>query len=190
MTLPPWPADPPAFGQVRLRVVDEGDAAMACELSTDPYVPKTGSLPGNATMQEAAAWVVRQQGRRAEGAGFSFTIARRSDDVAIGHCGLWLKELDEGRASAGYAIIPSKRGQGYGVDALMALTAFAWTVPGLSRVELFIEPCNTASRRMAERVGYREEEVLVGHRLIGGEHRDMILCALARVDTGGDDSGV
>lgn len=190
MTLPPWPADPPAFGQVVLRAVDERDAAMARELSIDPYVPQTGSLPGNATSLEASAWVGRQQKRHAEAAGFSFTIARRSDDVAIGHCGLWLKELDEGRASAGYAIIPSKRKQGYGADALMALTAFAWTVPGLHRIELFIEPWNTASRRMAERAGYREEEALVGHQLIGGENRDMVLCALARVDAGGDDSGV
>ena len=38
-----------------------------------------------------------------KGTGFSFTIARRTEEFAIGHCGLWLKDLDEEQASAGYA---------------------------------------------------------------------------------------
>ncbi|RCS91438.1 GNAT family N-acetyltransferase [Brevibacterium aurantiacum] len=181
MTLPPWPAESPAHGQVLLRAVEARDAAMAQSLSTDPYVPQTGSLPGDATVREALAWVGRQQKRHAEGAGFSFTIARRSDDVAIGHCGLWLKDLDEGRASAGYAVAPSERGRGYAAEALAALTEFAWTVPGLRRVELFIEPWNDGSIRTAERAGYVREEGLQGrHRKVGGERRDMILFASVR----------
>lgn len=86
MTLPPWPAEALASGQVLLRAVDARNVAMARQLSTDPYVPQKGSLPGDATMQEASDWVERQQGRHAERAGFSFTIARRTDDFAIGHC--------------------------------------------------------------------------------------------------------
>ena len=180
MTLPPWPAEPPACGQVLLRAVEARDAAMAQQLSTDPYVPQTGSLPGNATMQEARDWVERQQGRHAEGAGFSLTIARRSDDFAIGHCGLWLKELNEGRASAGYALAPSERGCGYAAEALAALTEFGWTVPGVQRIDLFIEPWNIASIRTAERAGYVREELLVSHQLVGGERRDMILYSSVR----------
>ncbi len=154
---------------------------MAQSLSTDPYVPQTGSLPGNATVQEAMAWVGRQQKRHAEGAGFSFTIARRSDDVAIGHCGLWLKDLDEGRASAGYAIAPFARRRGYAAEALAALTEFAWTVPGLHLVELFIEPWNDPSIRTAERAGYVRKQGLQGrHRKVGGERRDMVLFASVR----------
>ncbi len=34
---------------------------MARELSTDPYVPLTGSLPSCATEYEAKAWVRRQR---------------------------------------------------------------------------------------------------------------------------------
>lgn len=185
MTLPPWPADAPTFGQVLLRAVEERDAAMARQLSTDPYVPQTGSLPGNATMQEASDWVARQQGRHAEGAGFSFTIARCSDDVAIGHCGLWLKDLDEGRASGGYAIAPAQRGRGYAADALAALTEFAWTVPGVQRIELFIEPWNAASIRTAEHAGYLREGLLPDCQMVGGQSRDMLLYAAARPQNGG-----
>ena len=145
MTLPPWPAEPPACGQVLLRAVEARDAAMAQQLSTDPYVPQTGSLPGNATMQEASDWVERQQGRHAEGTGFSFTIARRTEEFAIGHCGLWLKDLDEERASAGYAVAPSERGRGYAAEALAALTEFGWTVPG-------VQPDRTIHRTVEHRI--------------------------------------
>lgn len=190
MTLPPWPADSPTFGRVQLRAVEGRDAAMAQSLSTDPYVPQTGSLPGNSTPQEAMAWVGRQQRRHAEGAGFSFTIARRSDDVAIGHCGLWLKELDAGRASAGYAIVPSGRGCGYAADALIALTEFAWSVAGLARVELFIEPWNAASIRTAEHAGYvREEGNVVRNQKRGGARRDMVLYVSSGWGAGSDDTG-
>lgn len=189
MRLPRWPADRPAHGRISLRAVEGRDIPMARELSTDPYVPQAGSLPGNATEQEAGAWVERQRRRHSEGAGFSFTIARRSGDVAIGHCGLWLKELGEGRATAGYAITPSMRNQGYASEALTALTEFAWTVFGLHRIVLFIEPWNSASLRTAERVGYLREGVLDSHQMIGGESRDVILYAAIRPNAGSERNG-
>lgn len=111
-SLPSWPATPPTSGRVELRAVSPADLRMAQELSTDPYVPKTGSLPARASEDEALAWVERQQRRHAERAGFSFTIVDASVDGAVGHCGLWLKDLGEGQATAGYAIVPSARGRG------------------------------------------------------------------------------
>lgn len=178
--LPPWPLTDPEFGAIRLRRVELRDAVMARDLSTDPYVPLTGTLPGHASREEAESWVRRQQGRHAEGRGFSFTIARRSDDEAVGNCGLWLKDLADGRASAGYAIAPSSRHRGYAAEALVALTNFAWIIPGLSRVELFIEPGNTGSLRTADRAGYVRERVLVEHQEVGGIWRDMVLFMAAR----------
>lgn len=177
---PPWPVTSPARGRVRLRAVEARDSAMARELSTDPYVPLTGSLPSCATEQQAKAWVSRQQKKHREGTGFSFTIARRTDDDAVGHCGLWLKELREGRATAGYAIVPSQRKQGLASEALALLTEFAWTIPGLHRVALLIEPWNVSSLRTAENAGYVREGVPAGHQMIGGERRDMVLYAAIR----------
>ena len=46
--LPPWPAEPIAYGPVALRQLYDRDVPMVRELSTDPYVPLIGSLPANA----------------------------------------------------------------------------------------------------------------------------------------------
>lgn len=180
--LPPWPATPPAYGRVKLRAVTEDDLRMAQELSIDPCVPKTGSLPAHATEDEALAWVKRQQGRYSERAGFSFAIVDVSAGKAVGHCGLWVKDLDEGRATAGCSVVPSARGRGLAADALSALTEFGWTVPGLFRIALYIEPWNAGSIRTAERAGYAYEGMLRSHHVIAGERRDMLLYAAVRPD--------
>jgi RimJ/RimL family protein N-acetyltransferase len=178
---PPWPLSPPAHGGVVLRKAREDDLAMARELATDPYVPTIGTLPPHADEAEALAWIHRQHARYEEGTGFSFAIADADTDAAVGQCGLWLRELGEGRASAGYSVAPSARGRGYAADALMALTAFGWTVPGLFRIELYIEPWNAGSIRTAERAGYVREGLLRSHQAIGGVRRDMLLYANIRV---------
>ena len=175
--LPPWPAVPPRYGPVILRMFSDRDVAMARELATDPYVPLVGSLPANASEQQALEWIARQRGRLAEGAGFSFAIAEADTDRAVGAIGLWLRSLAQGRASAGYSVAPSARGRGIAAAALTALTSFAWSIDDLHRVELYIEPWNTASVRTAERAGYQREGLLRSHQEIGGRRRDMLLYA-------------
>ncbi|HLS32669.1 MAG TPA: GNAT family protein, partial [Brevibacterium sp.] len=175
--LPPWPERPLVGERVALRRADARDAPMARSLSADPYVPAIGSLPPEATDEQARAWIARQRDSRDRGAGFSFTIVDRRADAAVGNCGLWLRELAEGRASAGYAIAPEHRRAGLAADALRTLTAFAAAVPGLHRVELYIEPWNTGSLRTADAAGFTREGLLHSHQWIGGERRDMVLCA-------------
>jgi [ribosomal protein S5]-alanine N-acetyltransferase len=178
--LPPWPADPPAYGPVVLREFADGDVPMVRELSTDPYVPLIGTLPANASEREALEWIDRQRGRLAEGTGFSFVIAEAGTDRALGGTGLWLAPLAHGRATAGYSVAPSARGRGIAAAALIALTRFAWTIPALYRIELYIEPWNTGSVRTAERAGYEREGLLRSHQEIGGLRRDMLLYATIR----------
>lgn len=88
--------------------------------------------------------------------------------------------METGRAQVGYGIAPAARGQNTASDALRALTAFAWTIPVLHRVELYIEPWNTASIRTAERAGYEHEGLLRNHQEIAGKRSDMLLYASVR----------
>jgi RimJ/RimL family protein N-acetyltransferase len=179
--LPPWPTAPVAYGPIVLREFSTLDVPLALELSTDAYVPLIGTLPAHASTQDAQAWVDRQRGRWAEGLGFSFAIAEADTDRAVGTIGLWLADLAGGRASAGYSIAPSARGRGIAAAALIALTSFAWSIPELHRIELYIEPWNVGSIRTAERAGYEREGLMRSYMEIGGRRRDMLLYAVIRV---------
>lgn len=178
--LPGWPAVPPAFGGVTLRRFENGDATMLRELSTDPYVPLIGTLPALCDEEEALAYIERQHGRHPEGAGFSFAIADASSGLALGVIGLWLRNYGVGRAQAGYAVAPSARGRSVASDALRALTALAWTLPGLHRVELHIEPWNEPSIAVATRAGFEYEGLLRSYLEIGGVRQDLGSYSLIR----------
>lgn len=113
-------------------------------------------------------------------AGSFFAVAEAATGAAVGQVGLWLAELPQGRASAGYLVAPGARGRGLASDALTAVTAFAWSVPGLHRVQLFVEAWKLASVRTAERSGYRSEGLLRSYQEIGGRRRDMLVLAAVR----------
>ena len=178
--IPPWPSPDPEHGRVRLRPFADLDAGMAMDLSQDSYVPTVGSLPAHATRDEAMAWIERQRQRHIEGSGFSFSIADLETDRSMGNIGLWIRELDKGRAQVGYAVAPNERGHGVASDALCALTTFAWTIAQLHRLELYIEPWNEASIRTAECAGYEREGLLRSHQEIAGKRCDMFLYSAIR----------
>ena len=175
-----WPEPLPAHGPVVLRPYRDSDLPLVAELAADPYIPLISTVPHAYTDEAGLEFIARQHSRLTSGTGWSFVVADANDDRAIGSAGLWVRELQAGRATAGYCVAPGPRGRGLATAALQALTAFAWTVPGLHRVELFVEGWNTASLRVAAHAGYSREGVLRSHQEIGGTRRDMVLCAAVR----------
>lgn len=178
--LPSWPATQPAYGSIVLREFTDEDTHLAIELGNDPYIPLIGSLPAFPNGQQALDWIRRQRGRLAEGTGLSFAIADAESGHAVGMIGLWLRNLPAGRATVGYSVSAAHRGRGIASSALKALTTFAWTIPALHRIELYIEPWNGSSIRVAEASGYQREGLLRSHQEIGGTRRDMLLYATTR----------
>lgn len=178
--MPSWPSTSPAFGSVVLREFTDEDVHLALELGDDPYVPLIGSLPAHPTAQQALEWVRRQPERYAQGIGLSFAIADAETNKAVGTIGLHLQNLSAGRAAAGYSVPAVNRGRGIASSALTALTTFAWTIPALHRVELYIEPWNASSIHVAEAAGYHREGLLRSHQEIGGTRRNMLLYAAIR----------
>jgi RimJ/RimL family protein N-acetyltransferase len=178
--LPSWPATPLTYGSVVLREFTDEDAHLAVELGDDPYLPLVSSLPAHPTAQQALEWIHRQRGRLAEGIGLSFAIADAESDNAVGAIGLWLQNLAAGRATVGYSVSPAHRGRGIATNALKALTTFAWTIPALHRIELYIEPGNNSSIHVAEAAGFQREGLLRSHQEIGGTRCDMLLYATTR----------
>lgn len=152
----PEPTEPLAWGDVVLREFCDDDVDMVTDLATDPYVPQIGSLPFRADRTAALAYIARQRARRIQGVGWSFCVADRTS-AALGGAGLWVVADDRHRMTAGYVVAPRARGRGVARQALRALTSFAWILPSVDRVEVFVEPWNAASLRTAERAGYERQ---------------------------------
>lgn len=173
-----WPAQPPRHGGVVLRAFTPDDTAAVVELSQDPYVCDLAGLPLQADEQAARRWIRRQQPRMLDLTGYSFCVADVDTDQALGRIGLWSRELDEGRAELGYYVCPSARGRGVAGDAVRALAPFAFTVPGLVRLEAYVEPWNAASLALLARAGFVREGLLRSQRVVAGSRRDMVVLSL------------
>jgi [ribosomal protein S5]-alanine N-acetyltransferase len=72
------------------------------------------------------------------------------------------------------------RGRGIASSALKALTTFAWTIPALHRIDLYIKPWNNNSIHVAEASGCMRDGLLRSHQEIGGTRRAMLLYSTMR----------
>ena len=175
-----WPTEPVAYGPVVLRQFSAADLPMVREMSDDPYLPQIGTLPPNASAQEARAYIDRQRGRLAEGKGFSFAIAEADSGRGVGQIGLWLADLDQGRATAGllrHASRPRPRpggGRAEGADLIRL------DHPGVASHRALHRAVERGSVKTAERAGFDREGLLRSHQEIGGRRRDMLLYAMIR----------
>ncbi|MFI2782526.1 GNAT family N-acetyltransferase [Streptomyces sp. ALB3] len=160
-----------------LRPWEMSDLPLVREAAQDDYIPLITTIPFPYSDEAAEAYVRCQWGRAAAGAGYPFAIARTRDRRPVGSIGLWLAEASEGRASLGYWMATPGRGQGVAGAALRSVTTWALHELRIPRVQLLIEPWNTASLRTAESAGYRCEGLLRGWQEIGGRRRDMLMYA-------------
>lgn len=168
---------------VVLRPYAVSDLAMVRQAAADPLISSTSSLPRPYTEDSGRAFILRQHARSTEGDGYSFVIARATDPGAgVGSIGLWLQEIESGRASIGYWIVSGARGQGLAGCALRAVVSFAFDGLAIPRLHLFVEPWNVASARTAEAGGFRREATLRGWERIDGHQHDADCFALLHAE--------
>lgn len=178
------PFDPDAFepplqvpvlhhGPVVLRPFTLADLGLVRQATTDPYIPTITSVPTTYSDDEGRAFIQRQLDRSRDGHGYPFVVAEEANlDRGVGAVGLWLREIDSGRASIGYWLVPAARGRKLAVSALRALVTFGFETLAIPRLHLFIEPWNVASQRAAEAAGFTREALLRDWERIDGEQHD------------------
>jgi [ribosomal protein S5]-alanine N-acetyltransferase len=166
---------------VVLRAFTPADVDLVRRAASDPYIPTITSVPARYSDKEGTAFIERQHARAQGGHGYPLVIAEAGDPACgIGSIGLWLREIDSGRASIGYWLVPAARGKKLATAALRLVTTFAFDVLAIPRLHLFVEPWNAASARTAELAGFTSEGLLRGWERIDGEQRDAVSYVLLR----------
>jgi RimJ/RimL family protein N-acetyltransferase len=171
---PPLSVPELSSGPVVLRPYAPTDLSLIRQGSADPYIPTFTSIPAIYSDAEGTAFIERQHERASGGHGFSFVIAEHGHaGVGLGSIGLWLREIESGRASIGYWLSSEARGRRLAGWALRAVVAYAFTGLSIPRLHLFVEPWNVASARTAEFAGFSREAFLRGWERIDDEQRDV-----------------
>ncbi len=96
-------------------------------------------------------------------------VIEKATGQIIGHCGLLDREVDGvTEIELVYVFAKSAWGQGYATEMAAAVTAYAFDQLGLERIISLIDPDNTASESVAEKVGlhYEKDTVRPGGKIM------------------------
>jgi [ribosomal protein S5]-alanine N-acetyltransferase len=187
-----WPAEL-SDGPVLLRPYRRRDAAQwsAVRLANRewlaPWEPSPLGPWEELNSRQAYRWIYRDQRRSARN-GTSMPFAIVLTDAAggqryVGHISLSnITRRAFGSTYAGYWLDGAFAGRGIMPTALALVVDHAFGPGGLHRVEVNVRPENRASRRVAEKLGFREEGFHPRYMFIDGTWRDHIGYALTSED--------
>lgn len=187
MRAPGWPVVL-ADGPILLRPYRRRDAPVWSEVRRANQrwlAPWESTPPGpwhELNSPSAFRWIFREQ-RRAARAGEGMPFAICLSGVLVGHLNLGnIVRRAFCSAYAGYWVDARVAGRGVMPTALALAVDHAFGPGGLHRIEVNIRPENKASRRVVEKLGFREEAYHPRYMHIDGEWRDHIGYALTSED--------
>lgn len=180
MNLPAQNLEDEAVG-IRLVPFTSEDADDMGRLAEEPGVPENTRIPTQRDEGFGSKWVARYVDGWREGANAGFAIRSIDDGSFLGFVALVRIEKEERQAEAGYVLTEAARGRGAAAAALRLLSEWALD-EGLERLELYIDPHNAASIRVAERCGYTREGVLRSLYFKEGRRSDTAVYSLLPTD--------
>jgi RimJ/RimL family protein N-acetyltransferase len=144
---------------MELRLLTVDDADDVAELIAEPDVLRFTRIPEPPPHDFARTWCAGYERRRAAGEAEAFAIVGEDG----GFLGLALApviEREAAQAELGYIVAAHATGRGVATAALEHMTRWAFDELGMQRLTLMIDVENPASKRVAERAGYRLEGVM------------------------------
>jgi RimJ/RimL family protein N-acetyltransferase len=145
---------------VRLRPYRRADVDDLVAGCNDPLTRRfTPVLPSPYTAQDAQWWIDQGVPAINSAGGVAYAIADPGTDRLTGGIGLNRHPGAGERAYIGYWVAPWARGRGVATAATVALSAWAFELGGLHRLDLLTAVENLASQRVAIAAGYRREGV-------------------------------
>ena len=169
------PQPPLASGPLALREWSESDVHSLVEACADPLTSRYTSVPIPYTPEDARRFIAF--GHSPTALPLAVVSADDSSQV-LGAVGLHAVSLTRRRSEIGYWTAPWARGQGVAQTALELLSSWALEALGLERLDLYAEPENESSQRVAERAGYKRGALVRSGIALRGRRYDVVRYSL------------
>jgi ribosomal-protein-alanine N-acetyltransferase len=163
--------------RLQLQPLTETDAAELFPLMDDPEVMAYRDMPEIDDPDLVAEIVKAQVAGMTDGHAIHWSIRAIDDGGFVGCCDLTEIDRRHKRAEVGFMLGRGAWGQGYALEAMQAVVAYAAT-SGLRRLTARTHLGNRRSESVLEKLGFKEEGLLRGHVLRDGERRDCRLFGL------------
>jgi RimJ/RimL family protein N-acetyltransferase len=169
------------------RIDDTGALFEAVRESVDQISPWLDWCHPNYSRSDSETWVSSRETAWRRGEDYSFVIVDPATQIFLGGCGLNDINPTHGFANLGYWVRSSWTGRGVAPAAAGLVARFGFQQRGLKRIEIVAAVDNTASQRVADKVGAHREGVLRCRLMIRGKLYDAVMYSLIRADL--DDIG-
>lgn len=174
-----------------LRTIVEDDVAGLCEAILESQEQLIRWMPWctpDYRRSDTEAFVQSQPQAWREGREYSFLILDRHLGNVLGGCGLnridWLNLY----GNLGYWVRTSTAGRGVATAATLLLLRFAFEQLGLLRVEIVAAVGNSASQRVAEKVGATREGRARNRCRTGGVQHDAFVYSVTPGENPNDET--
>src|SRR5438552_4020192 len=142
-----------------LREFGSDDLGLASEVAA---AGEREALPPGVPVSrdEPAGWFANGMHAVGRDTAVHLMMLDRARGQMVGSISLFHADWEVRSAEIGYGVRSDARGQGYATEALAAVARWALTAGGIQRAWLTTNTDNTASARVAEKVGFRREGTL------------------------------
>lgn len=133
------------------------------------------------TRQEVTESLARRRlmvGFDEESDALRLAVVLRETGTLVGDVSLRRVSREHRQGEVGFTFDPEHQGHGYATEAARAMLQFGFEDAGLHRICGRLEPRNTASARVLEKLGMRREAHLVENEYVKGEWQSELVYAL------------
>lgn len=169
---------PPVLKSERLTIksLSSSDAEVLFSYRSDPEVARYQSFSPE-KVEEARRFIIENT------ADFNqeecwFQMGIYLEEKLIGDIGIHFIGPENSQCEIGYTLSRSAQGKGYATEAVAAVLIFLFTQLGKHRVTAGLDPRNTSSIKLLERIGFRREGHFIKSYLNKGIWEDDLLYAL------------
>lgn len=116
------------------------------------------------------------------GTWFQMVIINQENDAIIGDIGIHFTDEENKQAELGCTLDKKYQGKGYATEAMRAVINLLFNELNKHRISASIDPRNTESIKLVERLGFRLEEHFRESLLINGVWVDDLVYCILRIE--------
>lgn len=165
--------------RLTLREFCLADAAALHAIESDPLVSRYTTVDAF-TLEDAKQRMLKNETEQAAAQRrvYELAVERRDNREVIGRVGMGIDRPEHREGRLWYVFSRATWGHGFGSEAVRALADYAFKRLELHRLYADCDPRNIASRRVAEKLGMRQEGVLRENWYLKGEWCDSVIYGL------------
>jgi len=140
-----------------LRTMKMADAHSLFNIWSDPEVTKFMNITNFTHEEQAKEMIELFDQLAAEHKAIRLTIIEKESNEIIGSCGFNSFDVERASAEIGYDLAKAYWGKGYAPESISALIEFAFTTLNINRIEAKVEPGNSNSIKVVEKLNFTFE---------------------------------